>query len=78
MMCTVLIVPDPVSWIRDAVLVRRILSSGKPQGVGKWGDQFTSSLGPRWTRYYHIKEGSQVSKGKWKRSKGESERGSKK
>ncbi len=44
----------------------------------KWGDPFTSNLGPRWTGSYHIKEGFQVSKGKWKRSKGESERGSKK
>jgi hypothetical protein len=37
-----------------------------------------SNLGPRWTGSYHTKEGFQVSKGKWKRSKGESERGSKK
>jgi hypothetical protein len=43
-----------------------------------WGDQFTSNLGPRWTGSYHIKEGFQVSKGKWKRGKGESEKGSKK
>jgi hypothetical protein len=44
----------------------------------KWGDQFTSNLGPRWTGSYHIKEGFQVSKRKWKRSIRESERGSKK
>jgi hypothetical protein len=30
----------------------------------KWGDQFTSNLGPRWTGSYHIKEGFQVSKRK--------------
>jgi hypothetical protein len=32
-------VPDLVSQIRDVVLVRRIFSSGKPQGVGnlEWG-----------------------------------------
>ncbi len=84
---------DLVSQIRDVVLARRIFSSGKPQGVGisEWGrdgegmgrvwkcpHQFTSNLGPRWTGSYHIKEGFQVSKGKWKRGKGESERGSKK
>jgi hypothetical protein len=54
---------------------------GDGEGMGrgwKWGDQFTSNLGPRWTGSHHIKEGFQVSKGKWKRSKGESERGSKK
>ncbi len=34
-----IIVPDLVSRIRDVVLVRRISSSGKPQGVGilEWG-----------------------------------------
>jgi hypothetical protein len=42
---------------------------GKPQGAGilggegmgrgwKWGDQFTSNLGPRWTGSYHSKKGS--------------------
>jgi hypothetical protein len=33
------IVPDLVSRIRDVILVRRIFSSGKPQGVGilEWG-----------------------------------------
>ncbi len=33
------IVPDLASRIRDVVLVRRIFSSGKPQGVGnlEWG-----------------------------------------
>ncbi len=30
----IVIVPDLVSRIRDVVLVRRIFSSGKPQGVG--------------------------------------------
>jgi hypothetical protein len=84
-----LIVPDLGSRIRDVVLVRRIFSSGKPQGVGfwngegmgrgwEWGDQFMSNLGPRWMGSYHIKEGFQVSEGKWKRGKGESEKGSKK
>jgi hypothetical protein len=43
-----------------------------------WGDQFTNNLGPRWTGSYHSKEGFQVSKGKWKRGKGESEKGSRK
>jgi hypothetical protein len=37
-----------------------------------------SNLRPRWTGSYHTKEGFQVSKRKWKRGKGESERGSKK
>ncbi len=34
-----ILVPDLVSRIRDVVLVRRIFSSGKPQGVGilEWG-----------------------------------------
>jgi hypothetical protein len=87
------IVLDLVSQIRDVVLARCTFSSGKPQGVGilewggnaegmgrgwGWGDQFMSNLGPRWTGSYHIKEGFQVSKGKWKRGKGESEKGSKK
>ncbi len=38
----------------------------------KWGDQFTSNLGPRWTGSYHAKEGFQVSKREWKGSIGES------
>ncbi len=82
-------VPDLGSRIRDVVLVRRIFSSRKPQGVGvwngkgtgkgwKWGGQFTSNLRPRWTGSYHVKEGFQVSKGKWKGSKREEKRGSKK
>ncbi len=58
-------------------LIPRTLRSGSEQG-----DQFTSNLGPRWTGSYHTKEGFQVSKGKWKRSKGnwkgELERGNKK
>jgi hypothetical protein len=56
---------DSVSQICDVVLVRRTFSSGIPQGVGilewggeKWGDQFTSNLGPRWIGSYHSKEGS--------------------
>jgi hypothetical protein len=59
-------VPDLVSRIRDVVLVRRIFSPGKPQGVGnlEWGGngegwkggvQFTSNLGPRWTGSYHTR-----------------------
>ncbi len=60
--------------------------NGEEMGRGwKWGDQFTSNLGPRWTGSYHAKEGFQVSKGEWKGSKGEwkgskreSARGSKK
>jgi hypothetical protein len=44
----------------------------------KWGDQFTSNLGPRWTGSYHAKEGFQVSRREWKGSKGESKWGSKK
>jgi hypothetical protein len=55
----------------------RDLGMGREWGGWKWGDQFTSNLGPRWTGSYHVKEGFQVSKGKWKGSKGESERGSK-
>jgi hypothetical protein len=83
-----IIVPDHASRIRDVVLVRRIFSSGNPRGSGIWngegkgrgwkgGDQFTSNLGPRWTGYYHAKEGFQVSKREWKGSKEESARGSK-
>ncbi len=83
------IVPDHASRICDVVLVRRIFSSGNPRGSGiwdgegmgrgwKWGDQFTSNLGPRWTGTYHTKEGFQVSKREWKGSKRESARGSKK
>jgi hypothetical protein len=59
----ILSVLDLVSQIRDVVLVRRTFGSGKLQGVRilewggdregmgrgwKWGDQFTSNLGPRW------------------------------
>ncbi len=43
----------------------------------KWGDQFTSNLGPRWTGSYHTKEGFQVSKREWEESKRESARRSK-
>jgi hypothetical protein len=32
-------VPDLVSRIRDVVLVRRIFSSGKPQGSGFWNGE---------------------------------------
>jgi hypothetical protein len=75
---TFIIVPDLGSRIRDVVLVRLMFSSGKPRGSGfwngegmgrgwKWGDQFTSNLGPRWTGSYHVKEGFQVSKGKMER-----------
>ncbi len=48
---------------------------GREWGGGwNWGDQFTSNLGSRWTGSYHVKEGFQVSKGKWKGSKRESGR----
>jgi hypothetical protein len=64
----VLCVPDLGSRDHDVVLVRRIISSGKPQGVGnlEWGgdgermgrgDQFESNLGPRWTGSHHAKGG---------------------
>jgi hypothetical protein len=80
---------DHASRIRDVFLVRRIFSSWNPRGSGiwdgegmgrewKWGDQFTSNLGPRWAGSHHTKEGFQVSKREWKGNKGESERGSKK
>jgi hypothetical protein len=60
---------DLVSQIRDVILVRCIFNSGNPRGSGfwngegmgrgwKWGDQFTSNLGPRWAGSYHSKEGS--------------------
>jgi hypothetical protein len=29
---------------------------------GKWGDQFTSNLGTRWTGSYHSKEGANMGK----------------
>ncbi len=81
-------VPDHASRISDVVLVRSIFSPGNPresgiwdgEGMGrgwKWGDQFTSNLGPRLTGSYHAKEGFQVSKREWKGSKRESARGSK-
>jgi hypothetical protein len=72
----IITVLDLVSQFCDVVLIRRTFSSGKPQGSGfwnvegmggggwKWGDQFTSNLGKRWTGSYHSKEGFQVSKGK--------------
>ncbi len=55
---TVVTVPDHASRIRNVILVRRIFSPGNPRGLGiwdgegmgrgwKWGDQFTSNLGPR-------------------------------
>jgi hypothetical protein len=59
----------------DVVLVRGAFSLGKPQGVGisewggngegwKWGDKFTSNLGPGWTDpSCHSKEGSKYVKG---------------
>jgi hypothetical protein len=73
-------VPDHVSRIRDVALVRRIFSSENPRGSGiwdgegmvrgwKWGDQFMSNLGLRWTGSYHAKEGFQVSKREWEGSK---------
>jgi hypothetical protein len=74
-------VPDHASRIRDVVLVRRTFSSGNPrgseiwdgEGMGrgwKWGDQFTSNLGPGWTGSYHTKEGFQVSKREGREAKG--------
>jgi hypothetical protein len=82
-------VPDLGSRIHDVVLVRCMLVRESPRGSGfwngegmkggwKWEDQFTSNLGTRWTGSYHTKEGFQVSKREWERSKGELERGSKK
>jgi hypothetical protein len=70
----------------DVVVVKRIIDLGYWEfGMGRgWGGvekgevKFTSNLRPRWTGSYHTKEGFQVSKGKWKRSKGESGRGGKK
>jgi hypothetical protein len=54
-----------VSQFCDVVLVRRTFGwenpGGRDFGMGrgwKWGDQFTSNLGPRWTGSYHSKEGS--------------------
>ncbi len=60
---------DLVSQIRDVVSVRCIFNTGNPRGSGfwngeglgrgwRWGDQFMSNLGPRWTGSYHSKEGS--------------------
>jgi hypothetical protein len=54
----------------DVVLVRRTIKpgmlgiwNGEVMGRGwKGGGQFMSSLGPRWTGSYHVKEGFQVSK----------------
>jgi hypothetical protein len=42
-----LCVSDLVSRIRDVVLVRRIFSSGKPQGVGilEWGGDGNGEIG---------------------------------
>jgi hypothetical protein len=62
---------DLVSQVRDVVLMNVYLDLGDPRGSGfwnegyriwvrggKWGDQFTSNLGTRWTGSYHSKEGS--------------------
>jgi hypothetical protein len=69
--------------------VRRIFSSGKPQGgSGNWngegmgrgwkgGGQITSNLGPRCTGSYHAKEGFQVSKREVGLKQQESGKGSK-
>ncbi len=68
-MVLAIIVLDLVSQFCDVVLVMCILVLGSPRGSGfwkgsirgrgwKWGDQFTSNLGPRWTGSYHSKEGS--------------------
>jgi hypothetical protein len=77
--------PDSRCRLSKAHIKLRKTPGGRDFGTGrgwgggwKWGDQFTSNLGPRWTGSYHIKEGFQVSKGKWKRGKGESERGKQK
>ncbi len=78
---------DLVSQVCDVVLVRRTFSSRKPQGVGilEWGGNGEGmEMGrsvyeqPRWTGSYHSKEGFQVSKGKWKGGKKESEKGKQK
>ncbi len=60
-----------VSQFCDVVLVMAHLAQetpgGRDFGMGrgrKWGDQFTSNLGPGWTGSYHSKEGFQVSKRK--------------
>jgi hypothetical protein len=54
------------SWDHNVVLVRRTINLGCWEfGMGRGlegGGQFTSNLGPRWTGYYHAKEGFQVSK----------------
>ncbi len=55
------------SRYRDVVLEGRTIDLGKPRGVGKFewggGGQFTSNLGPGWTRIApRKKEGFQVSK----------------
>ncbi len=81
-------VPDLASRVRDVVLVRRIFSPENPRGPGiwdgegmgrgwKWGDQFTSNLGPRWTGSYQAKEGFQESRRNGREVKRESARGAK-
>jgi hypothetical protein len=61
-------VPDHGSRDRDVVLVRRTICWGNPGVLGIWngeglgrvwgrGGQFTSNLGPRWTRSHHAKGG---------------------
>ncbi len=65
--------PDSQCRLSKAHIQLRETPGGRDFGMGRgwgWGDQFTSNLGPRWTGSYHIKEGFQVSKGKWKRGKG--------
>jgi hypothetical protein len=84
----VVIVPD--SGSRDRVVVfagagcwgiwEGMLGIWNGEGMGRGlgrGGQFTSNLGSRWTGSYHAKEGFQVSKREWKRSKRELARGRK-
>jgi hypothetical protein len=77
---------DLVSQICDVVLVRRTLSSGKPHGVGilEWGgngegmEMGRSVYEQPGTKVDGIQSqqgGFQVSKGKWKGGKKESEKG---
>jgi hypothetical protein len=61
---------DLVTQVRDVIFVKVYIyfwetpggrdfgMRGIWGGVGKWGDQFTSNLGSRWTGSYHSKEGS--------------------
>jgi hypothetical protein len=80
---------DLVSQICDVVLVRRTFSSGKPQGVGilEWGGNgegmeigrsVYEQPGTKVDRILSQQGRFQVSKGKWKGGKKESEKGKQK